>query len=581
MDHTLGYAVKRSNTLLEDMVHICDYSISKTLTVSCRPDPQVQADLDWLVQLCDGDRRILPFFLSLGADNSTNVYFTFLEEIYKSISLVRDCSAVSSYSSEEAFDFLSQLWSRCSPKDRSNDSHPDEPGKSYVPGNKRKHSVFRMVCNGGIDSARHRFAVIQIVLLQANLLATSESDKNLVRCAAGSAYQAFRRPAKSSSPTLSSMHADMLDSYIAQSESVYELFLPLRTAGFQQVESGRDVSVWTSLCSHVSSLAPIFLKYDRSSTQSQGDVIPSFLAQVLDIELDFGAEVAIQRPSLNKDVHDQGLMQDSSVRQSSGLSVDLALDGAEIAESSSPVVEVSLSDRLTSEDAEGLPSYVMHRSIGKLRRARGMHPYSKELFNEIERSWLVDHFEARLADRNCTVDDLITLLSMTLGRTGALLAGLTFGGLEGGVVQGNLYRISVSAPENAAEPDKELSKRCRPTRDEFFVKLPSLLVKYLRYFGLHEKNGVELGVALGVSGSELEEAVKASIKQVREKHGTRFNKKRVESQLRYYIASKTKDMSLLDIIFGHGEKAVPVQRYYRYMLIDYVESVFHESATSY
>lgn len=236
---------------------------------------------------------------------------------------------------------------------------------------------------------------------------------------------------------------------------------------------------------------------------------------------------------------------------------------------------------ISAEEAKALVPRLMRRSEGKLRRALSIHEASKVLFNEAERHWLAEGLTRQCNTGGEFRGELLVMLSICTAQSLPSLLKLPFGFDHVGLDEQGNFRVDVIMPESAASPSGAMIDIVRPTSTTIVLQLPDFVVKKVKRFKKGKRSAGNVAEWLELADHEAHELYLSSVERLRKRYGRRFHSDRIESQLRYFMSLKLEDIALVDALFGHGERAIPIQRFYRWMEVDYLQEQYANLAHLY
>lgn len=230
----------------------------------------------------------------------------------------------------------------------------------------------------------------------------------------------------------------------------------------------------------------------------------------------------------------------------------------------SHVADVSPPDGMLPELWEEYINEKARVSLGKLWRAHTAHDASKYLYNPIERGWIADYFREVVEQEECSTALVLLMLQLCMSKTPEQAAGLHIRRDGEGLSLDGTWTIALRSPKSSATPTPAEEALSRPVADTLSLPLPELARSVILPVAPQLKEGERIAVSLGLTPDEAHNVVKTLVGEMRDRFGSRIRLDRFESQMRYFLQIRTRDIALIDLIFGHGTVGGPVQRYYRH-----------------
>lgn len=227
-------------------------------------------------------------------------------------------------------------------------------------------------------------------------------------------------------------------------------------------------------------------------------------------------------------------------------------------------------------------TYFSERAQGRLMRVQGFSPYTVEIFNDIERNWLRDFLYSRLEKNDeDALEAFFIALSICLSKSAHELSSVNIG--QDIRSQKEFCRV-VPAVLKAAKPKLGTESDFYTHSDIINIQFPEIMVKLFCRCGFFKSDQREKNYdfkSIGFDENKINELIISGVEKIRNKYGPRFIQKRIQSQLFYFLATRTGDIVLAQTLFRRSNEALAISGHYRFMKKNWVAKQYNQLAELY
>lgn len=269
---------------------------------------------------------------------------------------------------------------------------------------------------------------------------------------------------------------------------------------------------------------------------------------------------SVPHSEINEDGDNDGLFAVTDISEAVPDITDLRPPTADLTEIENQVLDELFGD---IEQVRNELSYLISSSTLRVLD-RDFLMYDTAVFNPIERKWLVESLHDELPLRA-----LITVLCISMGESASKI-GEKHIGSSGDITLKGYFKREIPVLKNSKIPldvnsdlYEEHISDC--SSNVIYLPLPDVAKDLLKNIdGIKEDITVnELCNSHGYKATEL---VKAHMKGLREKYGSRFNSNRIPGQIKNYLNGSRRDACLTFALFGSETSQAPTSYYYRAFL---------------